>query len=71
MSLTQQNSYNGKQTNFKNIKIQNTNFIIKSQAYIKQWNHDSKHPKMPNLDTTQKLLHPYSKVTHANINQNS
>jgi hypothetical protein len=38
---------------------------------IKQWNHDLKHPKMPNLDTTQKLLHPYSKVTHANINQNS
>jgi hypothetical protein len=26
---------------------------------------------MPNLDTTQKLLHPYSKTTHANINQNS
>jgi hypothetical protein len=69
MSLTQQNNYNGKQK--KKNKIQNTNFSVKFQAYINQWNHDFKHPKMPNLDTTQKLLHPYSKVTHANVNQNS
>lgn len=38
--------------NNKNVKIQNLNFIIKPQAYIKQWNHDLKHPKMLNPNTS-------------------
>jgi len=38
--------------NNKNVKIQNPNFIIKLQAYIIQWNHDLKHPKILNLNTS-------------------
>jgi hypothetical protein len=30
----------------------NPNFIIKPQAYIKQWNHDFKHPNLLNPNTS-------------------